>query len=75
MVAQLDWRSRIAADPRVHHGEPCVKGTRVPVAVVVASLADLPREALLEQFPQLTIDDVRACLLFAAEASHRTVVA
>lgn len=70
-----DWRHRIVCDPLIHHGEPCVKGTRIAVAVIVASLADMSIEALLEQYPQIAREDVQAALLFAADASHNTMVA
>ena len=35
-----DWRDRIVIDPGIHHGVPCIKGTRVPVSVLVGSIAD-----------------------------------
>lgn len=70
-----NWRSRIVCDPQVHHGEPCIRGTRIAVSVLVASLADLPMDALLDQYPQLTREDVKAALYFAAEASNSTMVA
>jgi uncharacterized protein (DUF433 family) len=64
-----DWRERIAIDPAIHHGEPCIKGTRVPVSVIVGSIADGDTpEQILEAWPQLTGTDVRAALKFAAEA-------
>jgi len=69
------WRDRIICDPELHHGEPCIKGTRIPVAVIVASLADMSREEVLAAYPQLSDDDIRAALGFAAEASHRSLVA
>jgi len=69
------WRQRIVCDPALHHGEPCVRGTRIPVAILVASLADLPPEDILKEYPQLTREDLRAALLYAAEASHNTLVA
>jgi uncharacterized protein (DUF433 family) len=54
------WRERIVCDPHLHHGEPCIRGTRIAVAVIVASLADMNTDALLQQFPQLTRKDVHA---------------
>jgi uncharacterized protein (DUF433 family) len=36
----MNWRDRISIDPRIHHGKPCIKGTRVPVSVIVGSIAD-----------------------------------
>lgn len=69
------WRQRIVCDPQIHHGEPCIRGTRIAVAVIVASLADMNIDALLQQFPQLTPEDVQAALYYAAEAAHNTLVA
>jgi len=67
---RADWRDRIQIDPNVHHGEPCIRGTRIPVAVILAHLAEgLSIERLLEEYPALTEDDVRAALAYAAE--HR----
>jgi uncharacterized protein (DUF433 family) len=68
----VDWRSRIAIDPRVHHGAPCIKGTRVPVSVLVGSIADGDSPAsLLRSYPQITLEDVKAALKFAAEAVNQ----
>ena len=69
------WRERIVCDPHIHHGEPCIRGSRVAVAVIVASLADLSMDELLQQFPQLTREDIHAALYYAAEAAHNTLVA
>ncbi len=69
------WRKRIVWDPDLHHGEPCVRGTRIPVSILVASLADMSIEELLKQYPQLAREDVQAALLYAAEAAQSTLVA
>jgi uncharacterized protein (DUF433 family) len=54
--------------PDLHHGEPCIKGTRVPVAMIVGSLADgMSWEEVLAAYPQLELDDIRAALAYAAE--------
>ena len=64
-----NWRERIVIDPAIHHGEPCIKGTRVPVSVIVGSIAEGDTsEQILEAWPQLTREDVKAALKFAAEA-------
>ena len=64
-----DWRKRIVIDPTIHHGEPCIKGTRVPLSVIVGSIADGDTsEQILDAWPQLTGEDVKAALKFAAEA-------
>lgn len=72
MVANTDWRTRIKVDPAIHHGDPCIAGTRVPVSVIVGSIADGDSvEEILKNWPQLSADDVRAALQFAAEAVNR----
>jgi uncharacterized protein (DUF433 family) len=65
----MNWRDRIVIDPAIHHGDPCIRGTRVPVSVIVGSVADGDTpEQILDAWPQLTEQDVRAALKFAAEA-------
>jgi len=74
-MSNSDWRDRIICDSAIHHGEPCIRGMRIAVAVIVATLADLSLDELLKQYPQLTRDDIRAALFFASEAAHSTLVA
>ncbi|HEX3954823.1 MAG TPA: DUF433 domain-containing protein [Stellaceae bacterium] len=65
----MNWRERILIDPRIHHGEPCIKGTRVPVSVIVGSIADGDTpDDIIAAWPQLAGDDIKAALKFAAEA-------
>jgi uncharacterized protein (DUF433 family) len=69
----VNWRERIVIDPAIHHGEPCITGTRVPVSVIVGSIADGDTpEQILDAYPQLTGDDIKAALKFAAEAVNNT---
>lgn len=75
IVKTEEWRQRIVCDPQLHHGEPCIRGTRIAVSVLVASLADLSIEALLQEYPQLTREDIQAALFYASEAAHSTLVA
>ena len=72
MTNMEDWRKRIRIDPAVHHGDPCMGGTRVPVSVIVGTVADGDTyDEILAAFPQLTSEDVKAALRFAAEAVNR----
>jgi len=65
----MNWRERIVVDPSIHHGKPCIKGTRVPVSVIVGSIAEgFTPERIIESWPQLTVEDVNAALRYAAEA-------
>jgi uncharacterized protein (DUF433 family) len=68
-MSTADWRERIVIDPKTHHGVPCIKGTRVPVSVLMGSSADDDSLSdLLTAYPRLTEADVHAALRFAAEA-------
>jgi uncharacterized protein (DUF433 family) len=65
----MNWRDRISIDPKIHHGKPCIKGTRVPVSVIVGSIADGDTPAqIIDAWPQLTEHDLKAALKLAAEA-------
>lgn len=67
-----EWRSRVAVDAAIHHGDPCIRGTRVPVSVIVGSVADGDTfEQIMAGYPQLTRDDIQAALRYAAEAVSR----
>ncbi len=67
-------QDRIVCDPELHHGEPCIRGTRISVSVIVANLADMTIDQLLQEYPQLTRQDVQAALRYAAEGAHHTSV-
>ncbi len=63
-----DWRERISIDPRVCHGRPCIKGTRIWVSLIVDNLAfGSSEEEVLEAYPSLTRGDIKAALAYAAE--------
>ena len=74
-MVESEWRQRVVCEPDLHHGEPCIRGTGIPVSILVAILADATLEELLAEYPQLMREDVQAALLYAAEASHNTLVA
>ena len=65
---RIDWHKFISADPEVHHGEPCIKGTRVPVSMIVGSVADgMSFNEILDAYPQLKKESVQAALAYAAD--------
>lgn len=70
----MNLLERIAVDPTIRFGKPCVRGTRISVGDVLGYLAGGMSEAeILTNFPQLTSDDIRSCLAYAAERERRTV--
>ena len=74
-MSRIDWQDRIEVNPELHHGDPCIKGTRIPVTIIIGSLADgmTPAE-ILSAYPQLTEADVQAALSYAAEVMRREVL-
>ena len=63
---------RISLDPAIRFGKPCVRGTRITVGDVLGYLASGMTEAqVLADFPDLTHEDILACLAFAAERERR----
>ena len=63
---QLTDHDRIVQDPDIMVGKPVVRGTRIPVEVVIGKLAENPDlDDLFAAYPRLTLDDVKACLTYA----------
>jgi uncharacterized protein (DUF433 family) len=59
--------SRISSDPEILNGKPCVKGTRIPVWLVIGMLGDgMTESEILDSYPSLTREDIQACLKFAS---------
>lgn len=67
--------ARIAADPAVCNGQPCVSGLRISVALVLKYLAaGRTAEQLVEEFPELELEDVADCLRYAAWIASGTTL-
>jgi uncharacterized protein (DUF433 family) len=74
IVLRMDYRDRITIDPTIRFGKPCVRGTRIAVGDVLSYLASGMSEGeVVADFPQLSSDDIRACLAYAAERERRYV--
>ena len=66
-----DWRKRISVSPKVSHGKPCIKGTRIMVSIILDYLrAGEPHEEILRQYPTLKRGDISAALGYAAWLAH-----
>ena len=71
---RMNWQGRISVSPGVRSGKPCVKGTRITVYDVLEYLAGgMSENQILADFPDLTREDIRACLAFAAARERRLV--
>jgi len=71
----MDVHDRITTDPAVCHGQACISGTRIPVAVVLDNLAaGLSSEEILVEYPGLQADDVRAAIVYAADLARERLL-
>ena len=71
-MAHMDYRGVITIDPAKRGGKPCIRGLRITVYDVLEYLASgMTSEEILQDFPDLTADDLRACLAFAADRERR----
>lgn len=55
------FSEKIISHPDLREGEPCIKGTRIPISMIIGSMAQgLTRDEILKEYPQLTNDDISA---------------
>lgn len=65
---------RIVVDPEILVGKPVIKGTRIPVYLIIEFLANgLTQEEILDQYPTLKREDIKAALLYASKCLDREV--
>jgi uncharacterized protein (DUF433 family) len=68
----MDYAKIITIDPGKRSGKPCIRGLRITVYDVLDYLAGgMTPQEILDDFPDLTETDIRACLAFAADAERR----
>jgi uncharacterized protein (DUF433 family) len=74
-VRGVDYREIITIEPGKRSGKPCIRGLRITVQDVLEYLAGgMTEEAILTDFSELTRDDIRACLAFAADRERKLFV-
>ncbi len=68
----MDYTNYITIEPGKRSGQPCIRGMRITVQDVLEYLAGgMTSEEVLADFPELTAEDIRACLAFAADRERR----
>jgi len=73
-MTRTELLKRIIVDPNICFGRPVIRGTRIWVALIVENLADgLTEDELLDEYPGLERDDIRAALAYAAEITRERV--
>jgi uncharacterized protein (DUF433 family) len=66
--------SRVTAKQDVCGGRPCIRDTRIEIAVILDGLAEgMTEQEIIDHYPQLTVGDIRAALAYAADLSHESI--
>ena len=72
----MDYRKIITIEPAIRAGRPCIRGMRIAVADVLGWLAEgMSHAEILSDYPELTEDDIRACLAYAADRDRHLIAA
>lgn len=72
----MDYQQLITVEPGKRGGRPCIRGMRITVGDVLGWLAaGMTHQEILEDFPELTEEDIRACLAYAADREHKARIA
>ena len=70
----MDYQSRITIEPGKRSGKPCIRGLRITVYDILEYLASgMTESQILGDFRELTVEDIRACLVFAADRERKMV--
>jgi uncharacterized protein (DUF433 family) len=71
-----DYKKIITIEPDKRGGKPCIRGMRISVYDVLSWLASgMSKEKIISDFPELTVNDIDACLEFAADREHKSLYA
>jgi uncharacterized protein (DUF433 family) len=74
-MTRIRWQDRIVVTPDIHHGDPCIKGTRIPVTMIIGSLADgMTPDEIRDAYPQLQLEDIQAALAYSAEVVRQEIL-
>jgi uncharacterized protein (DUF433 family) len=72
----MNYQDRISIEPGKRDGKPCIRGMRITVYDVLEYLASgMSEQEIIDDFPDLTREDIRACLAFAADRERKLVSA
>ncbi|RMD65441.1 DUF433 domain-containing protein [Candidatus Parcubacteria bacterium] len=74
-TTRIRWQEHIEVSPDLHHGDPCIKGTRIPVKIIIGSLADgMTPEEIIAAYPQLSREKILAALAYAADLLYDDLI-
>jgi len=73
-MERADLLARVTVDPEVCAGKPCIRGTRIYIAIILDALAEgLTPDEIIDHYPSLTVEDIRAAVAYAAELARENV--
>lgn len=73
-MTRKELLERVTVDPGVCGGKPCIRGKRIYIAIILDSLAEgLTPEQILDHYPSLEMDDIRAAVAYAAELARESI--
>ena len=71
----MDWKPFISVDPNIHHGKACIKGTHIPVSVILDNLAaGLGEREIIESYPSLDTNTIHAAIAYAADLTREELI-
>jgi uncharacterized protein (DUF433 family) len=71
----MKWAERIVTDPAVCHGQACIRGTRIPVSVVLDNIAEgVTPDDIIAEYPSLSKEDIQAAIAYAAELTRERIL-
>lgn len=71
----MNWKNKIVTHPNICHGQACIKGTRIPVSVILDNLAaGVSHEDILLSYPSLNKDAIYAAMAYAADLARERVI-
>ncbi|MFN5515315.1 MAG: DUF433 domain-containing protein [Cyanobacteriota bacterium] len=72
----MNYRNFITIEPNKHGGKPCVRGLRITVYQTLKYMAsDMTEAEILDDFPDLTREDLKACIAYGADRKRRCMIA
>lgn len=75
MKTKEELLKRVSINPKICHGKPCIRGTRIMVSVILDNLtAGMSRDEILKNYPTLQIEDIDAALAYASEVVRERIV-
>jgi len=71
----MNWQDYISVDVNICHGKACIKGTRIPVSVILDNLSQsLSVEEIIQSYPSLTREGIQAAMAYAADLAKEKVL-